>query len=67
MDFYKFTRNNIDTYGIRLGVRKSDYTSTKKGGIIYTEASSVGGLNLVESSRKLGFCDKVIDIEEKED
>lgn len=52
---------------IRLCVQDNSLSS-KKGGVIFYEITTTGGLKLVEYSRKVGgFCDKIISISEKED
>lgn len=51
---------------IRLFVQDNSL-STAKGGIIYYELTTTAGLTITEIYRKIGgFCDKVIDIEEKD-
>lgn len=51
---------------IRLSVQ-DNLLSSKKGGVIYYEIVTIGGLRVVEYFRKVGgFCDRIIDISEKE-
>lgn len=47
---------------IRVGVSKP---GEGQGGVVFMQAGTTGGLNLKELSRKVGICDKVIDIAEK--
>lgn len=49
---------------VRAFVRDLDL-SEKRGGAIFFEVNTTGGVHLDELFKKTGFCDKVIDIDEK--
>lgn len=49
---------------VRLSIQDNNRTM-QKGGVIFYELDTQGGLHLKEVYRKSGFCDEVIDIEEK--
>ena len=50
---------------VRLCIQDQNVTGNSKGGIAYYELGTVGGIHADPVYRKAGFCDRVIDIEEK--
>lgn len=49
---------------VRLAVRDLNRTE-RQGGVVFYEVNSTGGIHLDSVFKKTGFCDKVIDINEK--
>ena len=49
---------------MRLAVRDLNRTE-RQGGVVFYEVNSTGGIHLDSVFKKTGFCDKVIDINEK--
>lgn len=49
---------------LRLGIRDNSVEG-KKGGYIFFGLTTEGGLKATELDRKVGFCDKVVDFDEK--
>lgn len=50
---------------VRLAVRGFEPVPERQGGVVFYEVNSTGGIHLDSVFKKTGFCDKVIDINEK--
>ncbi len=60
------TDDNPDNVYTRIDLCVKDLSlSGKQGGVVFYRTKVLGGLSVEEIYRKTGFCDKVIDIDEK--
>ena len=63
-EFDPITEENVSVTELRLAVTNSKETG-RKAGMIYMRGNTIGGVNISETSRKLGIADKIFDFEEK--